>query len=261
MNFGPMVAFYERVVDPLTLPIGLAAIKLCNLAAGDRVIDVAAGTGALAAEAARSGLRALATDIEPNMVARAAERLAAFSDCEARTMSFDALDVPDASFDAALSVVGVLAFANGQAGLRELVRVTRNGGRVAVGAWDQERAEAPQYLAYNVFDKLFPGRQLWPAEFFPSWSKAAVVAALREAGCVRAEVHEVEGAWRVQTPIKVMEESGASIRMFPGYKALDENERSRFDGAFISEVSRHKTSDGEARMATRAFVVIGHVPG
>jgi ubiquinone/menaquinone biosynthesis C-methylase UbiE len=195
LDFGPMVAFYERVVDPLTLPIGLRAINLCDLGPGDKVIDVAAGTGALAVEAARRGICVLATDIEPNMVARSAERLASFSNCEARVMRFDVLDVPDGSFDAALSIVGVLAFSNGRAGLRELVRVTREGGLVAVGTWDQERPEAPQYLAYDVFAALFPGRQLWPADFFPIWSKADVGAALRDAGCSRAEGHEVKGEW------------------------------------------------------------------
>lgn len=48
MSFGAFVAGHERVVDPLTLPIGLQALDLAGISAGDRFIDVAAGTGALA---------------------------------------------------------------------------------------------------------------------------------------------------------------------------------------------------------------------
>lgn len=257
LDFGAMVTFYERVVDPLTLPIGLKAVELCNLAAGEKIIDVAAGTGALATEVARRGISALAIDIEPNMVARSAERLKPFSQCAAQIMSFEALDVPDSSMDAALSIFGVLAFPRGEMGLKELVRVTRKGGRVAVGAWDQERPAAPQYLAYDVFNKLFPGQQLWPADFFPVWQKAAVAAALQDAGCGLVKVHEVSGEWLVERPVDVMKDSGASIRMFPGYRALDDHERTEFDKAFVAAISRLSEASGMARIETHAFVVFG----
>lgn len=261
INPHELVSFYERVVDPLTLPIGIQSLDLIGIGSSQTLIDVAAGTGTLAVEAAKRGIHVLASDIEPNMVARAAARLAPFNRCEARVASFTALDVPDSSFDAAVSIVGVLAFPEGREGLRELVRVTRGGGYVAVATWDQERPAAPQYLARDIFAGLFPGRQLWPSDFFPAWTKDAVAAALREAGCIRATIAGVEGAWTVESPARVMDDSGTSIRMFPGYRALSEPERSLFEEAFVAAVAERADSDGVARLATRAFVVTATVPG
>jgi SAM-dependent methyltransferase len=260
LDFGELVAFYERVVDPLTLPIGLRALELLNIAAGDRLIDVAAGTGALAVEAARRGMHVVATDIEPKMVTRAAARLTPYVNTEARIASFDALGTPDAAFDAAVSIVGVLSFPGGEAGLRELIRVTRPGGRIAVATWDQEQTAAPQYLAHDIYAGLFPGRELWPASFFPTWTKDAAAAAVREAGCTSAEVHAFEGEWTVTSPATVLEDSGVSIRMFPGYKGLSDGERMQFEEAFVAAVTGHAGPDGVARITTRAFIVVGQLP-
>jgi SAM-dependent methyltransferase len=260
IDFGELVAFYERIVDPLTLPIGLRALDLLNIAAGDRLIDVAAGTGALAVEAARRGVHVMATDIEPKMMARAAARLTPYASAEARIASFDALGALDAAFDAAVSIAGVLSFPGGEAGLRELVRVTRPGGRIAVATWDQEQTAAPQYLASDVYAMLFPDRELWPASFFPVWTKDAAAAALREAGCTSAEVHAFEGEWTVTSPATVLEASGASIRMFPGYKGLSDGERVQFENAFVAAVTGQAGPDGVARITTRAFIVVGQLP-
>lgn len=258
-DFGDMVDFYERIVDPLTLPMGRRALELVGLSKGDALIDVAAGTGALAAEAAKRGVRVLATDIEPKMVARAAVRLAPFAGSEARQMGFDAIAASDASFDAAVSIVGVLGFPNGRKGLDELVRVTRAGGSVAVATWDQEQTAAPQYLASDVFSTLFPNKHLWPMNFFPSWTKGAVANALREAGCADVEIHGVEDEWIIPTPTSVMAESGASLRMFPGYKALNQADRQRFEDAFTAVVVGRAGSDGTTRLVTRAFVGVGRI--
>jgi len=70
-------------------------LDLAQVGRGSRIIDVAAGTGALALVAAKRGAHVLATDIAPNMVARAAERLAPFPDCEARVMDYKSLDAED----------------------------------------------------------------------------------------------------------------------------------------------------------------------
>ena len=54
-------------------------------------------------------------------------------------MDGQALDLPDAYFDAAASMFGLIFFPDLDAGMRELTRVTRPGGRVLVGAWDRAR--------------------------------------------------------------------------------------------------------------------------
>lgn len=260
-DFGSFVRSYERVVDPLTLPVGLFALELCRVSSDSQVIDVAAGTGALALEAARRGARVLATDISPEMVRRASERLEPFASCEASVMGFDALEVAGASFDVALSIMGVLAFANGERGLLELTRVTRPGGCIAVATWDSEHKAAPHYLAYEVFAEVFPGRQLWPDSFFPNWPKVDVVSALRKVGCQQVDLHGYEGVWTLTSPSNVMTESRFSISQFPGYKSLTDQDKDSFAEAFTKRIVRCADPSGVARIPTRAFVATGRLPG
>src|SRR3546814_11352329 len=78
-----------------------AALARVTLTSDSRVLDVAAGTGALALLAARTGAQVLATDFSPGMIARiAASNL---PNVEARVMDGQALALEDASFDAVFS--------------------------------------------------------------------------------------------------------------------------------------------------------------
>jgi ubiquinone/menaquinone biosynthesis C-methylase UbiE len=254
VDFDTILMDYERLVEPLTLPAALQSLDLTEIASGARVIDVAAGTGGFAVAAAARGARVLATDIAPGMVARAAKRLQQFEGCEARVMDFDALQVPDATFDAAFSHFGVLASGSGSEGLRELVRVTRPGGWIAVSNWDQEACAAPQYLLRQVFAETFPDRQLWPPDFFPLWSNEAIAVALREAGCIEAETFVCEGTWTVVSPKTVMTDYGALVAIFPGVRELTLSEHEELGEAFGTAVESYAGNDGVARVPTQAIV-------
>jgi ubiquinone/menaquinone biosynthesis C-methylase UbiE len=91
---------------------------------------MATGTGALALAAARTGAQVLATDFSPGMVACVAA--AGLPNVEARVMDGQALDLPDARFDAAFSIFGVIMFPDWRKGLAEMRRVTKPGGYGAV---------------------------------------------------------------------------------------------------------------------------------
>ena len=146
---------YERTAHPFTAQYAEAALARLPLRPGSQVLDVAAGTGALALAAARTGAQVLGTDFSPGMVARIAA--ANLPNVEARVMDGQALDLPDASFDAAFSIFGVIMFPDWRRGLREMARVTRPGGRCAVATWRNEGA-ATFLLLGQIRRKLFPGR-------------------------------------------------------------------------------------------------------
>src|SRR5690606_18153717 len=122
-------------------------------ALGSRVLDVAAGTGALALAAARAGAQVLATDFAPGMVARIAA--AGLPNVEARVMDGQALDLPDAAFDAVFSIFGVIMFPDWRKGLAEMARVTRPGGQGVVATW-RESGAATFLLLGQIRRKLFP---------------------------------------------------------------------------------------------------------
>jgi SAM-dependent methyltransferase len=147
---------YEKNAHPFTVRYARAALARVPLTRESRVLDVAAGTGALALAAADSGAQVLATDFSPGMVDRIAA--AGAPNVEARVMDGQALDLPDASFDAVFSIFGVIMFPDWRAGLSEMARVTRPGGYGAVATW-QQRGAATFLLLGQVRRKLFPERE------------------------------------------------------------------------------------------------------
>jgi ubiquinone/menaquinone biosynthesis C-methylase UbiE len=128
---------YDRYVAPQEVDLANEALRLVALKSGERFLDVAAGTGGLSLPAARLGAQVLATDWSRAMIERfeAAVREEALSSAEARVMDCHALDLPDDSFDVTGSQFGVMLVPDQPRALREMVRVTKPGGRVLLIAY------------------------------------------------------------------------------------------------------------------------------
>jgi SAM-dependent methyltransferase len=107
-----------------------------GLQPGDTFLDVAAGPGGLSLPAARLGAKVLATDWSPKMIEHFNARVAAEGlDAEGRVMDCHALDLPDDSYDVTGSQFGVMLVPDQAQALREMVRVTKPGGRVLLIAY------------------------------------------------------------------------------------------------------------------------------
>lgn len=128
---------YARLREPLTLPYGLDTLAAVRVEPGERLLDLAAGTGAVALAAARRGAEVVAVDWSPGMVGFLAARARAegVDGVSARVMDGQNLELPTASFDAAYSAFGVMFFPDHRAGLAELLRVLKPGGRAGVTVW------------------------------------------------------------------------------------------------------------------------------
>jgi ubiquinone/menaquinone biosynthesis C-methylase UbiE len=116
------------------MALGEGALQRAGLRPDERVLDVAAGSGAVSIPAARLGAQVLATDISPVMVERLEHRARdeGLTSLEARVMDGHALDLEDDSFDVTVSQFGVMLFPDLSRGLREMTRVTRPGGQVVL---------------------------------------------------------------------------------------------------------------------------------
>jgi ubiquinone/menaquinone biosynthesis C-methylase UbiE len=154
-HWDTAASHYEKTAHPFTAHFAEAALTRVPLTPESRVLDVATGTGALALAAARTGAQVLATDFSPGMVARVAA--AELANVEARVMDGQALELPDASFDAVFSIFGVILFPDWRKGLAEMRRVTRPGGYGVVATW-QDRGAATFLLLGQIRRKLFPER-------------------------------------------------------------------------------------------------------
>jgi ubiquinone/menaquinone biosynthesis C-methylase UbiE len=128
---------YDRYVAPQEVDLANEALRLVGLEPGERFLDIAAGPGGLSLPAARLGARVLATDWSPTMIERFEARVREenLRDAEGRVMDCHALDLPDSSFDVTGSQFGVMLVPDQPRALREMVRVTKPGGRVLVVAY------------------------------------------------------------------------------------------------------------------------------
>jgi ubiquinone/menaquinone biosynthesis C-methylase UbiE len=128
---------YDRHVAPQEVDLANEALRLVRLEPGERFLDVAAGTGGLSLPAARMGASVLATDWSPAMIERfmARVREERLSEAEGRVMDCHSLDLPDDSFDVTGSQFGVMLVPDQPRALREMVRVTKHGGRVLLVAY------------------------------------------------------------------------------------------------------------------------------
>lgn len=153
---------YDRYVAPQEAELANEALGLVGLEPEERFLDVAAGPGGLSLPAARLGARVLATDWSPAMIERfqARVREEGLSAAEGRVLDCHALDLPDDCFDVTGSLFGVMLVPDQPRALRELVRVTKPGGRVLVIAYGPpEEFEALQVFigALTAVAPEFPG--------------------------------------------------------------------------------------------------------
>jgi ubiquinone/menaquinone biosynthesis C-methylase UbiE len=143
-----IAALYDEHVAPGEADLATAGLRLAGLQAGDTFLDVAAGPGGLSLPAARLGAKVLATDWSPQMIEHFNARvLAEGLDAEGRVMDCHALDLPDDSYDVTGSLFGVMLVPDQAQALRQMVRVTKPGGRVLLIAY----ANPAEFEALHVF--------------------------------------------------------------------------------------------------------------
>jgi SAM-dependent methyltransferase len=143
-DFGAITARQQQVWasgDYATVAARIPVISelLCDsadLRAGSRVLDVAGGSGNTALAAARCGARVVSLDYVPALLDRAMTRAAAEGlDLEVVEGDAQALPCADGSFDAVVSVVGVMFAPDQRRTAAELLRVCRPGGTIALANW------------------------------------------------------------------------------------------------------------------------------
>lgn len=119
---------------------------------GERVLDVACGSGNLAIPGARAGAVVTGVDIAPNLVAGARQRAQA----EGLTIRFDegnveALPYASASFDTVLTMFGAMFSPRPALVVDELIRVTRPGGRVVMANWTPDGFVGRMFRATSAY--------------------------------------------------------------------------------------------------------------
>ena len=254
-----MAPGYDDAIAPIMRPYAVTTLDLLGLTggtAGLRLLDVAAGTGVVAVEAARRGAEVLATDFAPGMVELMRRRFAAEGlDARAEVMDGQALGVEDESFDLGTSTFGLIFFPDPLVGLRELRRVLRPGARVGIASWDMTQIGLPQLIG-AALARVVPNLPVPPP---PPWAHLGEAAglgqALRAAGFTDVAVHPVTHHWRPPDPalfFRRLPDWTPPLR--PLFASLPAEVIDRAAAAFGDVVAQHPTSQG---MPQPALIGIG----
>lgn len=200
MSFDVAAEAYDAFMGRYSRPLAGQLADLATLQAGQRVLDVGCGTGALTGELVRRlGVQAVAA-VDPSSSFVAAARVR-HPGVDVRQASAERLPFPDGAFDAALAQLVVHFVADPVAGLGDMRRVVRSGGVVAAAVWDHAGRQGPLRLFWdaaraldpNVEDEsLLPGtREGHLAELF----EAAGLREVEQAALTVSVEHPTFDAW------------------------------------------------------------------
>jgi ubiquinone/menaquinone biosynthesis C-methylase UbiE len=145
---------YHRFATATVWELGPVLVDACGIAAGQRVLDVAAGSGNVAIRAAQAGANVLACDLARENL-EAGRREATAYGVELDWVVADAQELPfgDGEFDVVTSCLGAIFAPDHQRVADELVRVGRPGGTVGMINFTPEGLAAP---FFDVFAKQLP---------------------------------------------------------------------------------------------------------
>ena len=216
-----------------------------------RVLDVAAGNGNAAVEAARAGAAVVASDWAPLMVEQGRERTAAEGlDIEWVEGDVEELPFEDGSFDCVVSVFGAMFGPRPAVVARELFRVVRPGGTVGMANWRPDGFQA------GFFEILSRYRPPEPEGVVPSirWGAEETV---RERFADHAEEIRVEPRvvpWRFASLQEMGEFFQNSMPRPP--QQLDDEKRQRLAMDMLEHVQRHNQADDDAVAIDAEYAVV-----
>lgn len=137
-------------------PIGERLLELVEIKTTDVVLDVATGTGQPGLTAAQKAAKVAGVDVSAEMVKAANEKARALGVNNYEAVVADALSLPfpDNSFDAVVCRHGVMFFPDPLLGLKEMARVLKRGGRMAVSVWGPPERNPRVALAMKVLREM-----------------------------------------------------------------------------------------------------------
>ncbi len=146
---------------PHLAPVGEVLLEKLDARPGNRILDVASGTGEPALTLAQrmgNHVSITGTDAAPGMVRVAqhkAQRLR-LTHLQFETLKAEKMHFADDAFDRVLCRFGVMLFEDPQQGLNEIHRVLKPGGRFALAVWSTPETMPTMYWSYEVFKNKVP---------------------------------------------------------------------------------------------------------
>jgi ubiquinone/menaquinone biosynthesis C-methylase UbiE len=253
---------YERLWQAQLDEAQQAMLAAVALRPGERVVDVACGTGLVSLAAARAVGAAgsvLGVDLSGAMVEAAARRARASGVAHARfaRMDAEALELADGGVDVALCALGLMYLPDPAQALRELCRVVRPGGRIGLAVWG-ERSRCGWAPVFSIVDAEVKS-DVCPL-FFGLGCGDALAHACRDAGLAQVEQH------RIATQLAYADGDDACDAAFVGgpvalaWSRFDAATRARVRTAYLEAISRWRDAVGAYRVPGEFVVVVARRP-
>jgi SAM-dependent methyltransferase len=233
---------YQGVTETIT-DLHRLVVERLDPQPGKRLLDLATGTGAVAELAATTGAEVVGIDIAPALIEQAKQRAADRGlDIDYRVGDAEALELEDASFDLVSSTCGVMFAPDHPAVARELARVTKPGGRIALVCWTPESGLAQMFGVMRAFQPAPPpgvGNQFdWGREDYVSDLLGGEFDLEFEHGDSVLEADSGESVWQLFAteygPTKSLADS------------LDDGQREKLRREFVDLHERSRTDGGIA---------------
>lgn len=251
---------YERYMGRWSEPMASRFLTWLNVAAGSRWIDVGCGTGALsgAIMAAHHPDHLSGIDASSGFVAAARRRLGNGPDL--KVADAQSLPFADDEFDAAVSGLCLNFVPDPAAALREMRRVTRVGGSVAVYVWDYAGGMQMIRRFWDVAIDLHPSiEHLDEATRFPLCQPERLTALFSEAGMEGIETVALDIPTSFSSFDDFWQPFLGGQGPAPSYVAsLDDQDRRRLATAL--EQALPTIEEGRIELTARAWAVKGVVP-
>jgi ubiquinone/menaquinone biosynthesis C-methylase UbiE len=242
-------ASWQQIAERQLFPVHDELIARLRPRPGERWLDVATGTGAVALRAARAGAQVTGQDLAPELIVTARELAAkAGLSVDFEVGDAEGLDYPDASFDVVSSAHGVVHAYDHRAVADELARTCRPGGRLGLTYWLPN--PELQALMERVGYARPPGADL-PGD----WVRRDYATALL------GDVFDLEFAEEVcpwtgdsgAAMWQLLIESDGPARK--GVAGLTAAERAALERDWIDYFERHRTPDGISAPRPYLFIL------
>ena len=248
---------YHRFATSTVWELGAVLVQACGITAGQRVLDVAAGTGNTAIQAARTGARVVASDLTPEHFeagrreARAQGVTLEWKEADAETLPF-----ADGEFDVVTSSLGAIFAPNHRKVADQLLRVCRPGGTIGMINFTPEGLGADFFGVFTPYMSPPPPGALPPV----MWGSEGHVRELfgdRVEDLQMTRQEYVETAESPRAYLQLFKETfGPAIAIYEGL--VGRPEQAALDRAFLDFVTRANcgADGGPARYSYEYLLVV-----
>jgi ubiquinone/menaquinone biosynthesis C-methylase UbiE len=234
---------YHRFATDMIWSFGPTLVAACGIGPGQRVLDVAAGTGNVAIRAAQAGAEVVACDLEPAQLQIGREQA---PDVEWVQADAAALPFADGEFDVVTSAAGVIFAADHQAAADELVRVCRADGTIGLLTF------TPEGMAGDFF-------RLFGADAPNLWGVEENVRELFGDRVSLSFTHDTYVERAPGGPQGFVDYYKATFGpVVATYASLDADRRAELDRAFVAFAERWNTGTAaEAELPVEYLLIVG----